>query len=102
MYVYSIDNFLLYYLQERLHLCCVSMVTFIAMASSTMECSSESTPCMVSVHTHVQLHLMTSLLHLAGKMPFKVVVVGGGVSGLMAARQLSYFGLDVTIIEARV
>jgi NADH dehydrogenase FAD-containing subunit len=35
-------------------------------------------------------------------MPFKVVVLGGGVSGLMAARQLSYFGLDVTVIEARV
>ena len=35
-------------------------------------------------------------------MPFKVVVVGGGVSGLMAARQLSYFGLDITVIEARV
>ena len=39
---------------------------------------------------------------VSGKMPFKVVVVGGGVSGLMAARQLSYFGLDVTVIEARV
>ena len=37
-----------------------------------------------------------------GKMPFKVVVIGGGVSGLMAARQLMYFGLDVTVIEARV
>ena len=37
-----------------------------------------------------------------GKMPFKVVVVGGGVSGLMAARQLTYFGLDVSILEARV
>lgn len=35
-------------------------------------------------------------------MPFKVVVIGGGVSGLMSARQLSYFGLDVTVIEARV
>ncbi len=35
-------------------------------------------------------------------MPFKVVVIGAGVSGLMAARQLMYFGLDVTVLEARV
>lgn len=35
-------------------------------------------------------------------MPFKVVVLGGGVSGLMAASQLSYFGLEVIIIEPRV
>ena len=37
-----------------------------------------------------------------GKMPFKVVVIGAGVSGLMAARQLMYFGIDVTVLEARV
>ena len=37
-----------------------------------------------------------------GKMPFKVLVIGGGISGLMTARQLQYFGLDVTILEARV
>ena len=28
--------------------------------------------------------------------------MGGGVAGLMAARQLYYMGLDVTVIEARV
>ncbi|XP_019848757.1 PREDICTED: lysine-specific histone demethylase 1A-like isoform X2 [Amphimedon queenslandica] len=38
---------------------------------------------------------------LEGKMPFKVLVIGGGISGLMTARQLQYFGLDVSILEAR-
>ena len=50
----------------------------------------------------VYLFFFVCVFFCSGKMPFKVLVVGGGVSGLMAARQLSYFGLDVTIIEARV
>ncbi len=42
------------------------------------------------------------LLSHVGKMPFRVVVVGGGVSGLVAARQLMYFGVEVVVVESRV
>lgn len=38
----------------------------------------------------------------AGKMPFKVLVLGAGMAGLVAARQLQFFGLDVTVLEPRV
>ena len=35
-------------------------------------------------------------------MPFKVLVLGAGMAGLVAARQLQFFGLDVTVLEPRV
>ena len=56
--------------------------------------------CVVCVH--VQLNCYNCECKFTGKMPFKVLVLGAGMAGLVAARQLQFFGLDVTVLEPRV
>lgn len=77
------------------------------MGTSTLAYSTASTQCMVRDSRGgggcgCKCNCLTFWSCVTGKMPFKVVVVGAGVSGLMAARQLYNFGLDVTVVEARV
>ena len=71
-------------------------------AESTVRWASTTSDHLVSVCTWNDPCLVVRISILAGKMPFKVVVVGAGVSGLMSARQLQSFGLEVTVVEARV